>query len=54
MSLTSPAGPSATALPSLDDGLRARIADQLAGRFKGDIIGPDHPSTTPPARCGTP
>ena len=43
MSLTSPAGPSATAPPGLDDGLRARIADQLAGRFKGDIIGPDHP-----------
>jgi FAD/FMN-containing dehydrogenase len=37
------AGPSATAPPGLDDGLRARIADQLAGRFKGDIIGPDHP-----------
>ena len=43
MSLTSPAGASATAPASLDDGLRARIAEQLAGRFKGDIIGPDHP-----------
>ena len=49
MSLTSPAGAGATAPASatapagLDDGLRARIAEQLAGRFKGDIIGPDHP-----------
>ena len=43
MSLTSPAGASATAPAGLDDGLRARIAEQLAGRFKGDIIGPDHP-----------
>ena len=43
MSLTSPAGASATAPASLDDELRARIAEQLAGRFKGDIIGPDHP-----------
>ena len=26
----------------LDQELRARIADQLGGRFKGDVIGPDH------------
>ena len=31
------------AIPStIDDRLRARIAEQLAGHFKGDIIGPDH------------
>ena len=27
----------------IDDDLRARIAQQLDGQFKGDIIGPDHP-----------
>jgi hypothetical protein len=26
----------------IDDELRARIAQQLDGQFKGDIIGPDH------------
>jgi|GEM_PF-10114 len=32
-----------TARPQLDDALRARIADHLAGRFHGDLIGPSHP-----------
>ena len=27
----------------IDDSLRRRIADQLAARFRGDVIGPDHP-----------
>jgi FAD/FMN-containing dehydrogenase len=27
----------------IDDSLRRRIADQLAARFKGDVIGPNHP-----------
>ena len=27
----------------IDDKLRLRITDQLAGQFKGDIIGPGHP-----------
>lgn len=27
----------------MTDELRLRIGDQLSGRFKGDIIGPDHP-----------
>jgi FAD/FMN-containing dehydrogenase len=30
------------ALPEIDDQMRRRIADQLSGRFKGDLIGPDH------------
>jgi FAD/FMN-containing dehydrogenase len=32
-----------TELPGIGEQLRLRITDQLAGRFKGDIIGPDHP-----------
>jgi len=28
--------------PRIDEQLRLRIAEQLAGHFKGDIIGPDH------------
>lgn len=28
--------------PIIDDILRRQIADELAGQFKGDIIGPDH------------
>ncbi len=28
--------------PIIDDTLRRQIADDLAGQFKGDIIGPDH------------
>ena len=28
---------------TIDEGLRLRIAEALSGRFKGDIIGPDHP-----------
>jgi FAD/FMN-containing dehydrogenase len=31
---------------TLDEGLRLRIAESLSGRFKGDIIGPDHPEYT--------
>jgi FAD/FMN-containing dehydrogenase len=31
-----------TAPAIIDDDLRARIAQQLDGQFKGDIIGPDH------------
>src|SRR4029077_12266816 len=27
---------------TIDDQLRLRIAEQLAGQFKGDVIGPDH------------
>jgi FAD/FMN-containing dehydrogenase len=30
------------ASPALDEPLRLRIAEELAGHFKGDIIGPDH------------
>jgi FAD/FMN-containing dehydrogenase len=43
MSLTSSAGAGAQAPPGIDETLRTRIAEQLDGRFKGDIIGPDHP-----------
>src|ERR1700685_1612810 len=34
---------STTERAGLDDTLRARIADDLSGRFQGAIIGPDHP-----------
>src|SRR5580658_2901033 len=33
---------SANQSSTIDEQLRLRIAEQLAGRFKGDIIGPDH------------
>jgi FAD/FMN-containing dehydrogenase len=37
------ATPLSPVIPStINDQLRARIAEQLAGHFKGDIIGPDH------------
>lgn len=36
-------GAGAAASAPLDEAARRRIADQLAGRFGGDIIGPDHP-----------
>ena len=42
MSSTSSPGTTAVAGAVLDQELRARIADQLGGRFKGDVIGPDH------------
>src|SRR6266496_2032637 len=42
MSLTSSADAAARARPGIDEQLRHRIAEQLAGRFKGEIIGPDH------------
>jgi FAD/FMN-containing dehydrogenase len=35
--------PSASASSRIDDKLRLQIAEDLAGRFKGEIIGPDHP-----------
>src|ERR1700735_1297745 len=33
-----------TASSTIDEELRQRIAEELAGNFKGDIIGPDHAS----------
>jgi FAD/FMN-containing dehydrogenase len=42
MSLTSSADAAAMARPGIDEQLRLRIAEQLAGRFTGEIIGPDH------------
>jgi FAD/FMN-containing dehydrogenase len=33
---------SAASSSTIDDQLRLRIAEELAGSFKGDIIGPDH------------
>jgi FAD/FMN-containing dehydrogenase len=41
MSLTSSAGTTAAAPPAIDQEMLRRIADQLAGRFNGDLIGPD-------------
>ena len=41
MSLTSAADPTAVT-PLIDEPLRRRITDELAGQFKGEIIGPDH------------
>src|SRR5260370_6141886 len=40
-SLSSPA-PAPSASSRIDEQLRLRIAEELAGHFKGDIIGPDH------------
>jgi FAD/FMN-containing dehydrogenase len=40
MSLTSSAGTTAAAPPAIDQEMLRRIADQLAGRFDGDFIGP--------------
>jgi hypothetical protein len=34
---------SSSASSRIDDQLRLQIADDLAGQFKGEIIGPDHP-----------
>ena len=35
---------SASTVPSgIDEQLRLRIAEELAGRFKGEVIGPDQP-----------
>jgi FAD/FMN-containing dehydrogenase len=42
MSLTSSADAEATARPGIDEQLRLRIAEQLADRFQGEIIGPGH------------
>jgi FAD/FMN-containing dehydrogenase len=41
MSSTAPAAASAGS-STIDDQLRLRIAEELAGSFKGDIVGPDH------------
>jgi len=38
----SPTTPASTETSTIDEQLRLRIAEQLAGHFKGDIIGPDH------------
>ena len=43
MSLTSSAEAAAATRPGIDEQQRLRIARQLAGRFNGEIIGPDHP-----------
>src|SRR5690242_1961919 len=41
--MSSPASAAAfTGSSTIDDQLRLRIAEELAGSFKGDIIGPDH------------
>jgi len=42
MTLTSSAGAAAVAPATLDEQLRRRITGQLAGKFRGEIIGPDH------------
>ncbi len=42
MPLTPSPEVAATARPEIDEKLRLRIAKQLAGRFQGEIIGPDH------------
>ena len=39
-SATLPSSPSASS--TIDEQLRLRITEELAGSFKGDIIGPDH------------
>jgi FAD/FMN-containing dehydrogenase len=41
MSLSSNTGTTDVAGPDIDAGMRARIAEQLSGRFAGEIIGPD-------------
>lgn len=42
MSSTSTSSTGSMAPAAIDQEMRARIADQLGGRFKGDFIGPDH------------
>src|SRR5437879_1151165 len=42
MSLTSSPEVTAAARPEIDKRLRLRIAEHLAGRCQGEIIGPDH------------
>ena len=39
-SATLPSSPSASS--TIDEQLRLRITEELAGSFKGEIIGPDH------------
>jgi len=43
MSSTSSAGAAAVARAGIDHEMSLRLADQLGSRFKGDLIGPDHP-----------
>jgi len=43
MTSTSAVGATSVARPPIDQELRQRIAEQLGARFKGDVIGPDHP-----------
>jgi hypothetical protein len=54
MSLTSPSDAAAVALPAIDEQLRLRIAEQLAGWFKGEVIGPDHHGYEDARWCGIP
>jgi FAD/FMN-containing dehydrogenase len=42
MSTTASSAARTATPPAIDDGMRLRIAEQLEGRFKGDLIGPDH------------
>jgi FAD/FMN-containing dehydrogenase len=42
MSLTSSTGAAALAPAAMDEALRQRVTAELAGRFRGGIIGPDH------------
>ena len=34
--------PSTAVSSRIDEQLRLRISEELAGRFKGEVIGPDH------------
>jgi FAD/FMN-containing dehydrogenase len=43
MSSTTSSDAKSVVIPAIDDATRARIAEQLGSRFKGDLIGPDHP-----------
>jgi hypothetical protein len=42
MSSTSISSSRSVAPAAIDQEMRVRIADQLGGRFKGDLIGPGH------------
>jgi hypothetical protein len=41
--MSSMAPPSSELSSRIDEQLRLRIAEDLSGSFKGEIIGPDHP-----------
>src|SRR5258708_39740232 len=48
MSVTTSAAVSSDPAPSrIDEQLRLRIAEELSGTFKGEIIGPDHADYEP-------